>query len=139
MRLKPVAPLLSAQAVRDTSLGDLEVPAETIVLALMRQDALDERHFVDPQAWSPQRWLAGDGSVGASAASAKRVSMPFGAGPRVCPGRYLALMEMKLALAMVLSGFELEQVGTAHGGEVREHLAFSMGPLGLRMRLSPRA
>jgi cytochrome P450 len=139
MRLKPVAPLLSAQAVHDTSLGDLQVPAETIVLALMRHDALAERHFADPGAWRPQRWLGGDGSVGATAASAKRVSMPFGAGPRVCPGRYLALTEMKLALAMVLSSFELDEVGTAGGGEVREHLAFSMGPLGLRMRLSPRA
>jgi cytochrome P450 len=139
MRLKPVAPLLSAQAVRDTTLGELEVPSETIVLALMRHDALDERHFADPQAWRPQRWLGGEAGVGAAAASAKRVSMPFGAGPRVCPGRYLALMEMKLALAMVLSSFGLEHVGGARGVDVREHLAFSMGPLGLRMRLAPRA
>jgi len=137
MRLKPVAPLLSAQAVRDTTLGDIEVPAETIVIALMRHDARQAAHFADPHAWRPERWLGGAG-VAAAASSAKRVSMPFGAGPRVCPGRYLALMEMKLALAMVLATFEIEDVGTASGGDVREHLAFSMGPLGLRMRLGPR-
>jgi cytochrome P450 len=47
-------------------------------------------------------------------------------------------MEMKLALAMVLATFDVEHVGTASGAPVREHLAFSMGPLGLRMRLRAR-
>jgi len=138
MRLKPVAPMLPVQAVRDTTLGDVEVPAETIVVGLMRQDARDARYFVEPHAFAPERWLAG-GAVGPAATSAKRVSMPFGAGPRVCPGRYLALTEMKLAMAMLLGSFEIESVGTADGREPEEHLAFTMAPLGLRMRLRPRA
>jgi cytochrome P450 len=134
MRLKPVAPLIAAQAVRDTSLGDIEVPAETIVMGLLRHDTLEERHFPDATAFKPERWLGG----GASASAAKRVSMPFGAGPRVCPGRYLALMEMKLALAMVLGSFEIAEVATAEGREAPEQLLFTMAPRGLLMRLRPR-
>jgi cytochrome P450 len=65
--------------------------------------------------------------------------MPFGAGPRICPGRYLALMEMKLAIAMLLGGFEIESVGTADGRAPRERLTFSMAPEGLRLRLRERA
>jgi cytochrome P450 len=64
--------------------------------------------------------------------------MPFGAGPRICPGRYLALVEMKLALATLLGGFEIEWVGTAHGGPAAERLSFTMAPVGLAMRLRER-
>ncbi|MEO7007558.1 MAG: cytochrome P450 [Caldimonas sp.] len=137
MRLKPVAPILGMQAVRDTTLAGIEVPAETLVIGLMRHDALQDRHFPDAASFRPERWLA-NGSPAQAATSAKRISMPFGAGPRVCPGRYLALMEMKLAIAMLLGNFEIESVGTANGQPARELLSFSMGPVGLRMKLRPR-
>jgi cytochrome P450 len=64
--------------------------------------------------------------------------MPFGAGPRVCPGRYLALLEIKMAAAMLLSTFEIDEVGTPDGREPAEKMAFSMAPVGLQMRLKPR-
>ncbi|MGH8797951.1 MAG: cytochrome P450 [Caldimonas sp.] len=137
MRLKPVAPILGVQAVRDTTLAGIEVPAETLVIGLMRHDAMQDRHFTDAASFRPERWLA-HGAPAQAATSAKRISMPFGAGPRVCPGRYLALMEMKLALAMLLGNFEIESVGTASGRPARELLSFSMGPVGLRMKLRPR-
>ncbi|MBM4022264.1 MAG: cytochrome P450 [Planctomycetes bacterium] len=47
-----------------------------------------------------------------AAPHARRVSLPFGAGPRVCPGRYLAILEMKVALAMRLASFDIEAVET---------------------------
>jgi cytochrome P450 len=72
------------------------------------------------------------------AQSAKRISMPFGAGPRICPGRYLALLEMKMAIATLLNDFDILGVGTADGSEPVEHLAFTMTPLGLQMRLQAR-
>jgi cytochrome P450 len=135
MRLKPVAPILGAQAVHDTTIGDVEVPAETLVITLMRRDSVDERFFPDATRFDPGRWL---GDAAGAATSAKRVAMPFGAGPRVCPGRYLALMEMKMVMAMLLGSFDIESVGTADGREAAEHMAFSMGPVGLRMRLRSR-
>jgi cytochrome P450 len=135
MRLKPVAPLLGVQAVRDTVLAGVEIPAETVVFTLMRRDSVSAAHFPEPLAFRPERWLDAQAP---SATSAKRVAMPFGAGPRVCPGRYLALLEMKLALAMLLGRFEIESVLPGDGGEVREHLAFAMGPSPLRMRLRER-
>jgi cytochrome P450 len=64
--------------------------------------------------------------------------MPFGAGPRLCPGRYLAILEMKMVMAMLLSQFEIQSVTTPDGGEAKEHLAFTMSPVGLRMKLASR-
>lgn len=137
MRLKPVAPILALQAERDTRLGDVEVPAGTVVINLMRVDSVSDSHLAQAEAFEPGRWLA-DGPAGAAASSAKRVSMPFGAGPRMCPGRYLALLEMKMAMAQLLNCFDIESVDTPDGQPAREHLSFTMTPIGLRMRLRVR-
>jgi cytochrome P450 len=134
MRLKPVAPSLMSEALHDTTIGDIRVPAGTIVWMVFRHDTMDERFFPDAQAFDPRRWLAG----AHGAESAKRVAMPFGAGPRICPGRYLAQLEIKMAMAMLLGQFEIESVSAAGSGDPEEHQAFTMGPLGLHMRLHQR-
>jgi cytochrome P450 len=133
MRLKPVAPIIMLEPIRDAVIGGIEVPAGSLVMCLMRAGATDERHFPDAQAFDPARWLSG-----APASSAKRVSMPFGAGPRLCPGRYLALLEMKMVTAMLLAAFDIESVTTPDGREAKEHLAFTMAPVGLRLKLRAR-
>ena len=135
MRLKPVAPIIVQQAHRDTAVAGVEVPAGTLLIFLMRGGALDARHFPEPERFDPQRWLDG----GADAGSSKRVAMPFGAGPRICPGRYLALVEIKMVIAMLLANFEIVAVDTPDGGEARERLALTMSPVGLRLRLAPLA
>jgi cytochrome P450 len=132
MRLKPVAPLLLQQAVRDTTLGGIAVPAGTTCAFLMRAPATDPQHFPQPLAFDPDRWLREE------AAGAKRISMPFGAGPRMCPGRYLALLEMKMAMATLLGGFDLVSVVSADGRPVTEKLSFTMTPTPLTMRLRAR-
>jgi len=138
MRLKPVAPQQAMQALRDTTLGDVHVPAGMVVTVVMRRDAVSERHMPGGTVFDPARWL-GHGSPGDMAGSAKRISMPFGAGPRICPGRYLALLEIKLAMAVLLAHFDIEKVDTADGQPPREVLQLAMGPAGLRMRLRRRA
>ena len=138
MRLKPVAPIQMIQAARDSVVAGIRIPAGHLLMLLMRPAATDERHFPRADAFDPARWLA-EAAPGRAASSAKRVAMPFGAGPRLCPGRYLAMQEIKMAIAMLLGGFEIESVGTADGGEPREHMSFTMAPAGLRMRLRLRA
>jgi cytochrome P450 len=135
MRLKPVAPMLPLQALRDTTVGDVAVKAGTIVMCLLRRDSVSETHVEQAASLRPERWLE---AAAAPAHAAKRVSMPFGAGPRICPGRYLALLEIKLAMAALLSHFDIEAVATPDGGETPERMAFTMTPLGLTMRLRAR-
>ena len=139
MRLKPVAPLIIVQANRETAVGGVRVPKNGLVLCLMRPPATDERHFTAPEAFEPARWLDAASAGGLAApSSAKRVAMPFGAGPRLCPGRYLAIHEMKMAMAMLLGGFDIEAVATPDGAEARELLNFTMAPRGLRLKLARR-
>jgi len=116
----------------------VQVPAGMVVISVLRRDSVSESHLPRAASFEPGRWLGGEGGAGQLAASAKRLSMPFGAGPRICPGRYLALLEMKMAMAVLLGRFDIESVDTPDGNEPREHLSFTMAPVGLRMRLRER-
>ncbi|WKB53133.1 cytochrome P450 [Eleftheria terrae] len=136
MRLHPVAPLNELEACEDTRLGDLLLPRGTLLFCLTRMGAVDERQLEHGSDFRPERWLASDPP--AAGASPKRLSMPFGAGPRLCPGRYLAMLEMRMLLGMLARNFELAEVGTADGLPPREQMAFAMRPVGLQMRLAPR-
>ena len=132
MRLKPVAPFMVLEALKDTQLGGVRLPQGTMLWCAMRHDALNAQHFAEPLAFRPERWL------GEAAGHGKRVATPFGAGPRMCPGRYLALTEMKMLLAMVLSRFEIESVTAPGGAEAAERMSFTMVPVGLGLRLRDR-
>ena len=133
MRLKPVAPIIILHALRDSTVGDVAVPKGTLVWGVLRSDSVSEQHFPDPLAFKPERWLADAPTPLTSAA--RRSAMPFGSGPRMCPGRYLALLEMKLAMATLLSSFDIVAVDTPDGQPARERMAFTMNPVGLSMRL----
>lgn len=140
MRLKPVAPFLPLQALRDTTIADVRVPARMVVINLMRHDSVDESLVDNAGTFMPERWLRE--AEGRSAASdipaIRRLSIPFGAGPRICPGRYLAMLEIKMAMAMLLSTFDIHSVATDDGAEPEERLSFTMQPVGLMMRLHAR-
>ncbi len=131
MRLRPIAPVLIAQAKAETVIGDLLVPAGTRVALLTRKAARDARHFSEPHVFKPERWLADHRGVHDTSAH-----IPFGSGPRLCPGRSLAQLEMKLVLSMLYREFAVERVGDA--ASVREALAFTMAPAGLKVRLQAR-
>ena len=131
MRLKPVGPQLPLQANADVLVGDVQVPRGTIVINLLRRDSVREDLVPRASRFEPARWLQSDNP-------AKRSSTPFGAGPRICPGRYLAMLEMKIAMTVLLGHFDIDYVGTADGRPPQERLSFAMMPVGLQMRLRTR-
>jgi cytochrome P450 len=130
MRLKPAAPFISVEALEDTVVGDVAIGKGTIVLCLMRDTSPDTARFENAAQFDPERWLRDTVN--------RKASMPFGAGPRICPGRYLALLEIKVAMVMLLARFDITSVATAHGGEPDERVAFAMAPETLHMRLQLR-
>lgn len=130
MRLKPAAPFISVEALEDTVVDDVAIDKGTIVLCLMRDTSPATARFENAAQFDPDRWLRD--------AVNRKAAMPFGAGPRICPGRYLALLEIKVAMAMLLARFDIASVTTAHGGEPDERVAFAMSPETLHMRLRLR-
>jgi cytochrome P450 len=126
------------QALRETSVAGIRVPTDTLIWGALRSDSLRDEYFDEADRFKPERWIGNDAAH--SAASANRVAMPFGAGPRVCPGRHLAMLEIKMALAVLLGRFDIASVVPAAGGtEPSEDLAFTMSPEPLTLRLRRRA
>jgi cytochrome P450 len=115
--------------------GDISIPAGTVVAALMRRGSTDERHFVRAHAFEPERWIGAD-TGGAKATGRERFSMPFGAGPRICPGRNLALLEINMVASMLFRNFVIADLRTEDGEQVDEWLSFTMAPSKLMITLA---
>jgi len=140
LRLKPVAPLNMFTALHDTELLGTRIPARTLVCVLKRPPATDPAHFPHPHEFRPQRWLAGAAAASGAGSQpgpagvtggGRRAFVPFGGGPRFCPGRYLALLEAKMVLATTLASFELEPTGEP----VTERMGMTLQPQGLKVLL----
>ena len=133
-RLRPVVPFLILDAIGDERLGDLAVPAGTRLFFLMRPQATNPAHFGDPLDFHPERWTVP--AARADGAHEPRAHNQFGAGPRVCPGRHLAAVEMRLVLSMLLRHFEIELA--CDPSDIDEVCAFTVMPSRMPVRLRLR-
>ena len=104
----------------------------------MRNGAVDVGSAADAGDFSPARWRETAAGAAADGRAILKASMAFGAGPRMCPGRYLAMLEIKMVIAMLARNFELIEVTTVDGAPPQERLEFTMYPVGLKMKLAAR-
>jgi len=86
----------------------------------------------DAAQFRPERWAAGHDVQPHD----MRAYVQFGAGPRVCPGRHLAAVEIRLVLSMLARNFSM-QLATDPAA-VREVMAFTMMPSAMPVRLVQR-
>ena len=134
MRLKPVAPFLAMEANHDTVIADIEVKAGTIVFLVMNHPGTQAKNFHDPRTFRPERWLEADGSP--CPGHNPRAFMPFGGGPRYCPGRHLAMLEIKMVGAMLARNFEIARApGTP---PTEERFSSTLAPKNLFVTLRQR-
>ncbi|KAL2488429.1 Cytochrome [Forsythia ovata] len=102
LRLYPPVAVVSREAFKDMKFGNINVPKGvnvwTFVLTL----------HTDPEIWGPDSYdfnpdRFANGITGAC--KIPHLYMPFGVGPRVCLGQNLALVELKVLIALILSNF----------------------------------
>jgi cytochrome P450 len=134
MRLKPVAPFLAMEANHDIAVADIDVKAGTIVFLVMNHPATQEKNFHDPQAFRPERWLEAESR--ACPGHNPKVFMPFGGGPRYCPGRHLAMLEIKMVGAMLARNFEVARAPGTPATE--ERFSSTLAPKNLFVTLRQR-
>lgn len=102
LRLYPPVAVVSREAFKDMKFGNLDVPKGfnlwIMVLSL----------HINPDIWGddaykfkPERFA--NGITGSC--KFPHVYMPFGVGPRVCLGQNLAIIELKMLIALILSKF----------------------------------
>ena len=133
MRCKPVATFLALQALTDVTINQLQIPTGTPVFVLLRPKGMEEGEFADAAEFKPERWL--DYSPRDNPHHRKSF-LPFGGGPRLCPGRSLALLEIKMAMSMICHHFDI--VRTEPEKNIDERFIFTMMPQELMVSLRPR-
>lgn len=102
LRLYPPASLMMREALTDVKIGGLDVPGGTIIQvarSMLHQDK--DAWGPDAAEFHPDRFANGV----AAACRPAHMYMPFGHGPRTCIGQNLAMVELKVVLARLLSRF----------------------------------
>lgn len=112
LRLYPPAWLITRRSLEPDVLAGVDVPANALVILSPWLVHRHEASWPDPDAFDPTRFLDDDGHRRRDVASSS-VYLPFGAGPRLCIGRDMALLEGVLVVAALASRVELTGVGPA--------------------------
>ncbi|KAK8121369.1 hypothetical protein PG999_005489 [Apiospora kogelbergensis] len=107
LRLFPPSPASQQRVVPQggATIDGHYVPAGTTVAVPPWVSTHSAVHFYEPTEFRPERWLGEDERYANDHLNA---SLPFGTGPRVCIGRHLAYMEMRLITANLLWNFDIE-------------------------------
>ncbi|XP_005879117.1 PREDICTED: 25-hydroxyvitamin D-1 alpha hydroxylase, mitochondrial isoform X3 [Myotis brandtii] len=102
LRLYPVVPGNSRVPDKDIRVGDYIIPKNTLVTLCHYATSRDPAQFPEPNTFRPARWL------GEGPAPHPFACLPFGFGKRSCMGRRLAELELQMALAQILTHFEVQ-------------------------------
>ncbi|KAA1250486.1 cytochrome P450 [Mycobacterium simiae] len=130
LRIQPIAWIFTRCVTTDTELGGHWLPAGTAVVVSPwiihhRPDVYEDPARFDPDRWAPDRKRsARDGTM-----------IAFGGGSRKCIGELFGKIESTLALATIVSRWQLR---TLPGSSVRRTIATVNHPKGLHMRAAAR-
>ncbi|KIY46941.1 cytochrome P450, partial [Fistulina hepatica ATCC 64428] len=98
------------------------IPKGTVVLPNVKAISRDGRVYKDPERFNPARFLPKPHGGGEPPFTAG-----FGYGRRICPGRHLANAELFIAVASILTVFDIQPVVNSNGVEIKPELKLSSG------------
>ena len=106
LRLYPPVSFFIREAQQDTELVDRRCPMRSLVTLSPWVIQRQEGQWPQPHAFDPERFLSPQ-----ERQLARDVWLPFGLGPRKCPGAAFALQEALLVLAELVRRYELLPAG----------------------------
>jgi cytochrome P450 len=132
MRLYPPVWAVERRAVGDDTIAGYDVKKGAIVGICTYVLHRHPQHWENPEGFDPERFLPGR-----SEGRHRYAYIPFGAGPRMCIGNAMALMEAQIVLAMIAQRHRLELVA---GQKVRYEPTVTLRPKEpVMMMLKPSA
>ncbi|KAL2838069.1 cytochrome P450 monooxygenase [Aspergillus pseudodeflectus] len=104
LRLHPAVPSGTQRITPPEGLqiGDRYIPGDVMVCVPTHTLFRDERVFAQPQEFLPERWTTRPELIKEPSAF-----IPFNAGPYACVGKQLALMELRLVAAEILTRYNV--------------------------------
>ncbi|KAF0306381.1 Cytochrome P450 2C28 [Amphibalanus amphitrite] len=105
-RMANIAPTGLEHVTREEiQLGGYTIPRGAQIISLLMAVHMDEKHFPEPEAFRPERFLDDQGRV-----KPNRALIPFSVGKRSCLGEALARAELFLFLTGLLQRYSLRFV-----------------------------
>jgi len=127
LRLHPPIPsgLPRRTPPEGVKMGETYIPGETTVQMPLYAMARDEDSYADCESFIPERWISKRNLVKRRDAYA-----PFSVGPRNCAGQDLALMEIRLLTARLVTLFDISLAAAENGQKLLEKSVdhFTLGP-----------
>jgi cytochrome P450 len=140
LRLYPPVSFFIREAQTDTELAGSRCPLRSLVTLSPWVIQRHEQHWRDPNGFRPERFLTDNSSEASSAEDrrwARDAFLPYGLGPRKCPGAAFAQQEALLVLAELVRRFEVLP-DPEHEPELVARLTLRSRN-GIRVRLRPRS
>lgn len=106
-RLAPIAPGNMRTTIKDLVLSGYRIPKGTDVVSANILLSHDEKYYVKPKEFIPERWLRTTQENYSYKNVHPFVTLPFGFGPRSCIGKRLANLELEVGLSKIIRNFEL--------------------------------
>ena len=109
--MKPIAPFNNRQLSCDVVIKGYKIPKGVTVLLEHEYASKSPRYVQSPDTFNPDRWLRSKrGGVSEEKLHPFSV-LPFGFGPRMCPGRRFSEQQINIALVNLVKNFRLEYDG----------------------------
>jgi len=129
LRLWPTVPVLVLAPFEDTVIGgQYRIAKDQLVYAIIPALHRDPKIWNDPESFNIDRFI--DNNMDERPHHAY---LPFGIGQRACMGRLFAILEAKLALAMILRNFKLS-TPTDYTLKIKESLTLKTKDFRLRAK-----
>jgi len=133
LRLFPAVPLMDRQTMITEDLCGHSFPPGTLLFAPIYALHRHRRFWSEPDRFDANRFL--DGSANRVP---RTIYMPFGAGPRICIGGTMAMMEMVAGLATLLQSLRFDIAPETHCEPVYRISLRPKGGLRLHVRSPQR-
>ncbi|CAG8519524.1 7620_t:CDS:2, partial [Funneliformis caledonium] len=104
-RFMPILPLTPRTSVEDGEIGGKYWEPNTIFFILHEQIHKSPENWEDPDQFIPERFLKGSEHK-----IFKNSFNPFGGGIRICPGKNMALVDLKTVLILLFRKYDIELV-----------------------------
>ncbi|XP_052890446.1 probable cytochrome P450 304a1 [Anopheles moucheti] len=136
MRIDTLVPSgIAHRAQEETSLRGYDIPKDTFVLIGLDAIHNQKEYWGDPERFRPERFLDEHGKL----CLAKDLSVPFGAGKRLCAGETFARNIMFLTLAALMQNFNISQPPNARLPDLsNRHTGVIITPDDFWLKFEPR-
>jgi cytochrome P450 len=105
LRLYPPFWMVDREAIADDRVGDIVIPAGSMVIVHVYGAHHAAKHWSDPENFDPDRVIKG-----AEKQRAPFTYLPFGGGPRVCIGNHYAMLQILMILSELLRRYDFQIV-----------------------------